>query len=83
MTKPTITISEDFDTGLFTLMATSYSQTMPAGPRLFRAPPHPAICFEHVTEADAIRDAQLLRDYIDAEWPKKAMSKAKIRRGGE
>lgn len=83
MTKPIITVAEDFDTGLFTLMATSYGRTEVAGPRLFRAPPHPAICFEHVTEADAIRDAQLLRDYLDAAWPKKAMSKAVLRRGGE
>ena len=82
MTKPTITISEDFDTGMWTIMATSYGQTMPAGPRLFRAPPHPDILFQHDTEAAALHDAAELRKYIADSWPKKEMSKAKIRKQG-
>lgn len=83
MTKPTITILEDLDSGEFLLMATSYGQTMPAGPRLFRAPPHPDIKFTHADHAVATNHMMKLQQYINDCWPKKAMSKAKMRRGGD
>ncbi len=37
---------------------------MPAGPRLFRAPPFPDIRFSHDNFADAERDAGRLRTYL-------------------
>jgi hypothetical protein len=64
------------------LTATSFGTTAPAGARLFRAEPWPAIKFQHVNEADARRDAGLLTRYIDSTWPKK-ISRDKLRRQGE
>ena len=39
-------------------------EPMPAGPRLFRAPPHPAIKWEHDTMESAQADAATLRAYL-------------------
>ena len=71
---PVITVSQDLDSGDWELWAKSYGQTMPVGPRLFRAPPHPAIQFQHTTEAAALKDAATLRAYLDraTQGPKKA-----------
>lgn len=46
-------------------MATSYTKTELAGPRLFRAAPHPDIKFTHDSQADALKDAEKLRVYLD------------------
>lgn len=62
---PTISVSEDLETSAFVLMATSYSKTEPAGPRLFRGGEIPDIAFVHATEAEANRDAALLQDYLN------------------
>lgn len=41
---------------------------MPAGPRLFRAPPLPDIQFTHALLPDAERDASLLRKYVEEKF---------------
>jgi hypothetical protein len=78
---PAITIQFDLETESHTLYATSYGQTTPAGPRLFRAPPHPDIQFSHETQAQAEAAATKLRAYIEATWGKQP-SKAKARKEG-
>lgn len=66
MKTPIITVSADLDSGEYILMATSYSYTMPAGERLFRAPPHPRIQWSHDNQEAADRDAATLQAYLDA-----------------
>ncbi len=61
---PRILIEFDAESGEYTLMCESYSRVAPAGPRLFRAPPHPPIAFRHETQAGAEKDAALLRHYL-------------------
>ena len=78
---PTISVAHDLDTGDYRLYVTSYGSTMPAGPRLFRAPPHPDIRFSHISEAHAEHDATLLRAYIDTAYGK-TVSKKKVRAAG-
>lgn len=78
---PRISVLEDVDTGLFALYATSYGSTMPAGPRLFRAPPHPDIAFRHTSQAGAERDAAKLTEYIGRTWQKE-VSRKKAREMG-
>lgn len=51
---------------------------MPAGDRLFRAPPIPDIKFDHALLADAERDAAKLRTYM-ATTGGKIQSKKEIR----
>lgn len=77
---PVISVEGSGD--LWCITATSYGTTGWAGPRLFRAEPHPKIEFQHNNEADARRDAAILVAYIDQTWPKK-VSRDKIRRQGE
>lgn len=72
MTAPTITIIQDFETDLFHLMATSFSVTNPAGPRLFRGGSLPLIQFTHVDQASAERDCALLQNYVTLAWAGKA-----------
>ena len=79
---PTITVSQDMDSGLFELYATSYGRTVIAGPRLFRAPPHPEIRFAHETHEGAAEAAQLLTAYLDSLGQRKGPSKAKLRKLG-
>lgn len=64
---PTISYVFDLDKG-YVLMATSYGSTVPAGVRLFKAPPHPDIKFIHENEEDAKRDAITLQAYIAEAW---------------
>lgn len=64
-TPPTISVISDLDTGSFDLYASSYGQTMPCGPRLFRASPFPAIAFSHTNQEDAEKDAATLRAYLE------------------
>lgn len=35
-----------------------------AGPRIFRAPPHPDVQFSHATQQEADSDAEKIRKYI-------------------
>lgn len=83
MTPPRITIEYDLDSDRWSLMATSYSRTTPAGPRLFRAPPWPAIAFEHADEAAAQKDARTLQNYLDGVYARRGPSRAKVRAMGE
>ncbi len=53
----------------------------PAGPRLFRASPHPNIQFTHETAEAANKDAEKLRAYIANLTPKK-QSKRELREVG-
>lgn len=71
---PIITVAYDLDEGVHQIYATSYSRTEVAGPRLFRAPPHPDIRFQHASQEAADRDAQILREYLSrvTSGPKKA-----------
>lgn len=71
---PTISVLFDADTEQHRLYATSHGHTAVAGPRIFRAPPHPDIQFSHDSQADAESDAQTLRDYL-AGLPQKKMTK--------
>lgn len=76
--KITISISSNFDSGGFRLMVTSYNMTAPAGPRLFRAPPHPSIAFgEYATGEAAEADRTKLQAYLDALPPPKKQRKAR------
>lgn len=71
---PLISVLFDADRELWTLYATSHGHTAVAGPRIFRAPPHPDIQFAHDTQEAATRDAATLRDYL-AGLPQKKMTK--------
>ena len=78
MTRPLITIEHDMDNEVFNLMVTSYARTTPAGPRLFRSPPHPPISFSHSTREAAQTDAGKLQAYLDGlPTPAKKKSRAK------
>lgn len=61
------------------IYADSYGVIAAAGPRLFRAPPHPNIKFGYYNERiEAEKDAQKLRAYLD-QLPAKKISKEKLR----
>lgn len=75
---PMISVVENEDSGLFTLYAHSYGSLVVAGPRLFRAPPHPDISFQHLSKSGAETDAGKLRAYLEAAR-KGGPSKAKQR----
>jgi hypothetical protein len=52
----------------------------PAGPRLFRASPHPDISFRHPDRLTAERDAEILRNYLDRIAGNKAPSKKDLQK---
>lgn len=79
---PTISVSQDLDSGDWKLYATSYNMTAPAGPRLFRAPPHPDIRWAHTSEESATADAAKLQAYIDKEAKKRQPTKRQVRNAG-
>lgn len=79
---PTISTAYDADSGEWELTATSYGRTQPAGPRLFRAPPHPAIAFQHDDRAAAEKDAATLTRYLEGLQARRGPSKAKLRKLG-
>lgn len=79
---PIITVIFDEDSGLWELYCTSYGRSQPAGPRLFRAPPHPDIRFQHETHEAAAKDAATLRQYLEGLGQRKGPSKAKLRKLG-
>lgn len=70
----------DAESGLWELYCSSKGmRAMPAGPRIFRGPPHPVVQFAHETKAAAERDAQKIREYL-ANLPERKISKKEIRR---
>lgn len=74
----TISVRPDLDTGRHDLyVADGRMSAMPAGPRLFRAPPLPDIQFSHENMADAMRDAEKLRVYLAGVQPAKKKTKGK------
>lgn len=78
----TITIDHDFDSDRYVLMANcGRMSATPAGPRLFRAAPHPRIAFDHATQAEAEKDAATLRKYLDG-LPARKQTKKEIREVG-
>lgn len=79
---PVISVAFDMDEGAHVIYAASYGQVMPAGPRLFRAPPWPDVRWSHDTAEAAEQDAQALRDYLDSLAQRKGPSKAKLRKLG-
>ncbi len=64
-TPPLIAVQYDMDADHFILTATSHSRTMPAGPRILRSEPFPALQFQHATEEAANADAKILREYLE------------------
>lgn len=71
---PEVSVCFDADACTFVLLCTSHGHTALAGPRHFRAPPHPDIKFAHDSQAGAEADAAILRDYL-SKLPQKAPSK--------
>lgn len=61
---PEISVSYNMDTDTYALMATNYSRTSVAGPRIFRAEPWPNVIFCHDSQDAAERDADTLRSYL-------------------
>lgn len=79
MSAPRIFIQLDAESGEFDLWFESHGRQVPAGPRLFRAPPHPQIKFHHETMAAAEQDAAQMRTYlqhISGRDPSKRKSRA-------
>lgn len=77
---PLISVLYDADTGPWSIYATSYNDMRPAGERLFRAPPHPAIRFSHESKEAAEADAGKLREYVERVWAQRGPSKAAQRK---
>jgi hypothetical protein len=77
---PTISTAYDLDSGEYVMHITSHGRTMPAGQRIFRAPPHPDVRFRHESEAEAESDAAKVHAYL-AGLGTKRMTKQKIREG--
>ena len=73
-------ITVETKTGQYVIMADSYGMKAVAGPRLFKASPHPDIKFgvyENINNAES--DAQKLRSYLD-QLPTKKISKEKLKK---
>lgn len=62
-TAPAISVIQEEDE-TYRLYATSHSYCEIAGPRLFRAPPHPDIKWRHLDYSEAEQDARKLREYL-------------------
>lgn len=82
MTPPRIFVQFDPEAECFNLMAESYNQVVPAGPRLFRGPPHPAVRFTHESLSQAEADARAMRTYLAGIGDTKSESKKKARAKG-
>ena len=63
---PEILVEYNFDCDRFEIMARSHNRTMPFGPRIFRAPPHPDVQAQHDTMEAAEADARKVRAYLAA-----------------
>ena len=71
-----IYVEFDLDSGRYLIMCDDRRMApMPAGRRLFRAPPYPDIKFSHPTIEKAEHDARLLRSYLAQLVPKKPSKK--------
>lgn len=71
-----MTITTEPHNGGYALFATGIGGKAIAGPRIFRAPPHPDIQFSHPDKASAEIDAEKLRKYL-AQLPVKNNTKKK------
>lgn len=77
-----IGIEFNMDSALYELVVQSHNfASMPAGPRLLKAEPHPEVQWRHASLKEAERDAEKLQRYIDTLGAKK-VSRAKERREG-
>lgn len=72
----TITVQQLSPNQPWTLWVDGLGGKAIAGPRLFRAPPHPDVQFCHDTKEGAERDAEKLRAYL-AQLPKQKKGKKK------
>lgn len=71
-----IRIFVEYDDDVYRLMCDDgRMKPMPAGQRLFRAPPYPLMNFTHDTMERAEEDAQKLRNYLDGLTKKKPSKK--------
>jgi len=67
--------------GKFAIFADSYGMRTVAGPRMFRAAPHPDVQFSgHTSEAQASRDCEKLYRYLESLPQKKTKKKDKAMR---
>lgn len=72
----TITVHPNVDTGRFFLMVEDgCMRPMPAGPRIFKAEPHPDVKFIHPTRESAEADADKLRAYLEKLEPRRQTKK--------
>lgn len=61
----TVFLEYDMEDGEWVIMVRDGAmRAMPAGPRIFRAPPHPRVRFKHETKHAAELDAGLIREYF-------------------
>ena len=81
MSAPTISVTLDADTMEHVIMVTSHGRTEPFGPRIFRAPPHPAVSTRHESPEAAEKDAAKIRAYLAA-LPAKKVGKTAARKQG-
>ncbi len=71
-----IFVEYDMDRDVYVLMCDDgRMRPMPAGQRLFRAPPYPEIAFSHTAMPAAEEDARKLRVYLAALVAKKPSKK--------
>lgn len=75
----TIAVQLNLDTGLHEIWAENFGFWAPGGPRLFRAPPHPNVKWEHADASAAERDAEAVRQYL-ARVGDKRQSKAELKK---
>lgn len=62
---PRVFVSYDVDEDQHVIMVENHGYSAVAGVRCFRAEPWPEIKFKHATEEAALRDAAVLRQYLD------------------
>jgi hypothetical protein len=60
-----LSIQYDDDYERYEIVVTAYGNTEPAGPRLYRAPPHPRVQFKHDTMEGAQAALTELNKYFD------------------
>lgn len=60
----------DDDCAQHVIMVRSHLRTEPFGPRIFRAPPHPAVRTRHDTAEGAAKDVAAIQAYFE-ELPKR------------
>lgn len=65
--------------GYYLVFEDDRMRRMPAGPRLFRAEPHPQISFSHSSHEAALRDAVTLTKYLEENYLKR-QSKTELRK---